>query len=182
MSSALGIQFTVTKRHFNNGKLKVRFELYIIYIFVYVTKTKNVSFKFQLKCTARIHKVYLQSVERSIEEIVPPRIIAEQAIKDNHNNKFYQPHPYDQFTVQDAEVNLIDKKDTYLPIQGSCGGLCVLIVTLSFLLFINFSFKNIKFWFININLYNLYMTFFSFLSFQENVLEPMFLAPQFIIF
>lgn len=84
----------------------IYFNLHLLFLF---------SIQLQLKCTARIHKVYSQSIERSIHEKKPNRIIAEHAIKDNHN-KIYQSYPYDQFTVQDAE--LVDKKDTYLPIQG----------------------------------------------------------------
>uniref|UniRef100_A0A4Y0BNB0 Ig-like domain-containing protein n=1 Tax=Anopheles funestus TaxID=62324 RepID=A0A4Y0BNB0_ANOFN len=94
-TSLAGIHFVVGSHHFVNGKLKV---CRII------------------RCTARIHDIYLQSTERSIDEDRPRVISAASSANSNGNGANGNAVPYDHFPPY-AE-NELDRKDYMTHLQG----------------------------------------------------------------
>ncbi|XP_049284170.1 uncharacterized protein LOC125764226 [Anopheles funestus] len=90
-TSLAGIHFVVGSHHFVNGKLKIR-------------------------CTARIHDIYLQSTERSIDEDRPRVISAASSANSNGNGANGNAVPYDHFPPY-AE-NELDRKDYMTHLQG----------------------------------------------------------------
>ncbi|XP_062706087.1 uncharacterized protein LOC109419778 [Aedes albopictus] len=88
-TSTIGLHFVVGNQHFLHGKLKVR-------------------------CTARIHDIYLQSTEKTIYEERPHVISA--ASSSSNGNGINQIHniPYDQFQLD----NEVDRKDYMTHLQG----------------------------------------------------------------
>ncbi|XP_053673829.1 uncharacterized protein LOC128724091 [Anopheles nili] len=92
-TSLAGIHFVVGSHHFVNGKLKIR-------------------------CAARIHDIYLQSTERSIDEDRPRVISAASSANSNGNSNVANGNviPYDHFPPY-AE-NEHDRKDYMTHLQG----------------------------------------------------------------
>ncbi|XP_050077979.1 uncharacterized protein LOC126564898 [Anopheles maculipalpis] len=90
-TSLAGIHFVVGSHHFVNGKLKIR-------------------------CTARIHDIYIQSTERSIDEDRPRVISAASSANSNGNGVNGNSVPYDHFPPY-AE-NELDRKDYMTHLQG----------------------------------------------------------------
>ncbi|XP_058448748.1 uncharacterized protein LOC131428719 [Malaya genurostris] len=99
-TSVIGLHFVVSNHHFQNGKLKIR-------------------------CSARIHEIYMQSTEKSIDE-ERPRVISaassssssSSASSPNSNTNsinLIQNIPYDQFSQLDNEL---DRKDYMTHLQG----------------------------------------------------------------
>ncbi|XP_055635579.1 uncharacterized protein LOC129775208 isoform X2 [Toxorhynchites rutilus septentrionalis] len=91
-TSVIGLHFVVSLHHFQNGKLKIR-------------------------CTARIHEIYLQSTEKSIDEERPRVISAASSSSSSNSNSInlMQNIPYDQFPQLDNEL---DRKDYMTHLQG----------------------------------------------------------------
>lgn len=69
----------------------------------------------QIRCTARIHDIYLQSTERSIDEDRPRVISAASSANSNGKGANGNAVPYDHFPPY-AE-NELDRKD-YMTLQG----------------------------------------------------------------
>ncbi|XP_035917520.1 uncharacterized protein LOC118514629 [Anopheles stephensi] len=90
-TSLAGIHFVVGSHHFVNGKLKIR-------------------------CSARIHDIYIQSTERSIDEDRPRVISAASSANSNGNGVNGNAVPYDHFPPY-AE-NELDRKDYMTHLQG----------------------------------------------------------------
>ncbi|XP_038108600.1 uncharacterized protein LOC6037528 isoform X3 [Culex quinquefasciatus] len=89
-TSVIGLHFVVTAHHFLGGKLKIR-------------------------CTARIHEIYLQSSEKSIEE-ERPRVISQASSSSSSSSNsinMIQNSPYDQ--LLDDEL---DRKDFMTHLHG----------------------------------------------------------------
>uniref|UniRef100_A0A182KBT4 Uncharacterized protein n=1 Tax=Anopheles christyi TaxID=43041 RepID=A0A182KBT4_9DIPT len=92
-TSLAGIHFVVGSHHYVNGKLKV-----------------------SIRCTARIHDIYLQSTERSIDEDRPRVISAASSANSNGNVVNGNAVQYDHFPPY-AE-NELDRKDYMTHLQG----------------------------------------------------------------
>ncbi|KFB49151.1 AGAP009267-PA-like protein [Anopheles sinensis] len=90
-TSLAGIHFVAGSHHFLNGKLKIR-------------------------CMAKIHDIYLQSTERSIDEDRPRVISAASSANSNGNGANANAIPYDHFPPY-AE-NELDRKDYMTHLQG----------------------------------------------------------------
>uniref|UniRef100_A0A182VUG8 Uncharacterized protein n=1 Tax=Anopheles minimus TaxID=112268 RepID=A0A182VUG8_9DIPT len=90
-TSLAGIHFVVGSHHFVNGKLKIR-------------------------CTAKVHDIYSQSTERSIDEDRPRVISAASSANSNGNGVNGNAVPYDHFPPY-AE-NELDRKDYMTHLQG----------------------------------------------------------------
>ncbi|XP_035772869.1 uncharacterized protein LOC118456325 [Anopheles albimanus] len=93
-TSLVGIHFVASSHHFINGKLKIR-------------------------CTARIHDIYLQSTERSVDED-RPRVISAASSANGGNagggsSENGKPIPYDHFPYGENEL---DRKDYMTHLQG----------------------------------------------------------------
>ncbi|XP_055542020.1 uncharacterized protein LOC129727833 [Wyeomyia smithii] len=97
-TSVVGLHFVVSGHHFQNGKLKIR-------------------------CSARIHEIYMQSTEKSIDE-ERPRVISaasssssssSSANSNSNSINLIQNIPYDQFSQLDNEL---DRKDYITHLQG----------------------------------------------------------------
>jgi hypothetical protein len=120
----------VSSQHFANGKLKV--------IYIQISKFVDVTVfilpfplpVFQIRCTARVHDIYIQSTEKSIDEERPKVISAASSANSNsitnNNVNYAQSVPYDQFAL-DVDG---DKRDSFMThIQGKLK--CGLVVWLS---------------------------------------------------
>ncbi|XP_052864285.1 uncharacterized protein LOC128270900 [Anopheles cruzii] len=91
-TSLVGIHFVASSHHFMNGKLKIR-------------------------CTARIHDIYLQSTERSIDED-RPRVMSAASSANGGNSAVVgnaNGIPYDSFPYSENEL---DRKDYMTHLQG----------------------------------------------------------------
>ncbi|XP_065092128.1 uncharacterized protein LOC135712956 [Ochlerotatus camptorhynchus] len=91
-TSAIGLHFVLSSHHFQLGKLKIR-------------------------CTARIHDIYLQSTEKTISEERPHVISAASSSSNSNANSvnLINNNPYDQFSQLDNEL---DRKDYMTHLQG----------------------------------------------------------------
>uniref|UniRef100_A0A182NU49 Uncharacterized protein n=1 Tax=Anopheles dirus TaxID=7168 RepID=A0A182NU49_9DIPT len=90
-TSLASIHFVAGSHHFVNGKLKIR-------------------------CTARIHDIYLQSTERSIDEDRPQVISAASSANSKGNAANGNAVPYDHFPPYGE--NELDRKDYMTHLQG----------------------------------------------------------------
>ncbi|EAT42841.1 AAEL005649-PA [Aedes aegypti] len=88
-TSTIGVHFVVSNHHFQHGKLKIR-------------------------CTARIHDIYLQSTEKTIYEERPHVISAASSSSNGNGNNQLHNIPYDQFQLD----NEVDRKDYMTHLQG----------------------------------------------------------------